>query len=127
MMFAVQPTDAQLQERVRKLEERVERLRTVNHDLNDRVETLSERRGRDGHFTLERAKSVTFDKANAVEKALQAAHQDGKISPEASLKGAPFNKVSSGPLTMVVRHYVKWEHVLDFERWTDRMDEEMKQ
>ena len=31
----------------------------------------------------------------------------------------------SEPLTMVVRHYVKWERALDFERWTDEMDAEM--
>jgi superfamily I DNA and/or RNA helicase len=29
------------------------------------------------------------------------------------------------PITLAVRHYVKWECALEFEKWTDEMDAEM--
>lgn len=32
----------------------------------------------------------------------------------------------AAPLTMACRHYVKWEHQIDFENWSRRMDAEMK-
>jgi antibiotic biosynthesis monooxygenase (ABM) superfamily enzyme len=32
----------------------------------------------------------------------------------------------SAPLTMAVRHYVKWEHQINFENWTKDMDTEMR-
>lgn len=30
------------------------------------------------------------------------------------------------PLTLACKHYVKWEHQIDFERWTQEMDAEMR-
>lgn len=124
-MFALQPTDVQLQARVRKLEERLDRLRSINNDLNHRVESLSERTTSIPH--LQRAKSQAIVRHDAVDKALTAR----KDSPPSSTKSDGINPsqplfTSSGPLTMVVRHYIKWEHVLDFNIWCDRIDEEMK-
>lgn len=55
----------------------------------------------------------------------QVQSQSRPSSPSPSQSNGEMMRDRAAPLTMACRHYVKWEHHLDFENWSKEMDAEM--
>jgi antibiotic biosynthesis monooxygenase (ABM) superfamily enzyme len=105
-------------DRLSKLEVKCDRLRSANHELRQRISSIEDTRRRassnpsmvgDGDTT------ASVDPAEMV---------DGYAADEFSSNILAFGEHSldsNVPITMAVRHHVKWECVLDFEKWTDEI------
>jgi len=133
---------AEVREKIQKLEVRVDKLLGMNtrlhaelKDLKQGVESLAPPSTSNGsvddheEFCDEVLEDVL---KNNVEKMVGsiASHRDSrskiqKMKSQGELVMEPEPDLDA-PLTMACRHYVKWEHQLDFENWCKEIDAEMK-
>ena len=102
--------------RIKTLESRVDKLLEMNKSLQAEVNTLQ---------------TVTSPLLSPANKLEDDAFEDvvaNKAAKIASDRQSSSNLGSdrSAPLTMAVRHYIKWEYQIDFINWTKEMDDEMR-
>jgi antibiotic biosynthesis monooxygenase (ABM) superfamily enzyme len=122
-MFAVKmkppSVPVEIVRRLDKLEGNVSKLRAVNHKLNSQLNRLLGSSGVASEHDDEEKLSLLTGSKNAdssfnyVEAALLRQSTNGALNGQ------------QRAITMAVKHYVKWECVLEFEQWTDRMDAAM--
>ena len=96
----------ELMQRVAKLEARCDKLRSVNHELRVQMSSLNDTRS-----------SISGVDPATVKHEANPSLED--ISSKTVLLTGEHTRDSNVPITMAVRHSVKWECVPDFEKWTD--------
>eukprot|EP00602_Paraphysomonas_sp_CaronLab_P003734 CAMPEP_0185033938 /NCGR_PEP_ID=MMETSP1103-20130426/23366_1 /TAXON_ID=36769 /ORGANISM="Paraphysomonas bandaiensis, Strain Caron Lab Isolate" /LENGTH=440 /DNA_ID=CAMNT_0027570389 /DNA_START=66 /DNA_END=1388 /DNA_ORIENTATION=+ len=130
-MFApapVSPVPPAVMQRLNKLEQRLELIRKMNHSLKTRLEDvvpnstdtandMMRLESDSRQQLLQRKETHTNEMAEQIGERIR--HYDNLKYDEAKGDGIV------GPLSLAVRHFVKWECVEDFEQWTDKMDAEM--
>jgi hypothetical protein len=113
--------------RISRLEARVDTLRSLNHNLSTELTYLSEKMG-------ESRKDITSTEELELRSISESEIKTMKSNPGGLLKAISKHfsqknldsSAESGHLTLVVRHFVKWECALDFENWTNEIEAEMQ-
>jgi antibiotic biosynthesis monooxygenase (ABM) superfamily enzyme len=146
-MFASKGTPGPSKETVahfKKMECRLEATRRVQHQLSSEIERMkSQMHLSQGHQQRRGSSSSTLSKdaeelhestrhqvAEGIERslALRGAMKKSKSTshlqtlgnaPSPHFNGDEIKEGNHGPITVAVAHWVKWEHILDFELWTE--------
>ena len=130
-MFSIKmappPIPKELLTRLSRLEARVDTLRSLNHNLSTELLHLNEKLG--GH-----KKDFTGSDLHDIRSISESEIETMKSNPGGLLKAISKrfsqtqldNNKETGHLTLVVRHFVKWECALEFENWTNEMEAEMQ-
>ena len=103
--------------RIDRLEANLDKLRSVNYELNMQLKSSI------SNLIPPNTASVTT--MIPVTTTSTGDRQSDSIVKEID-KQAAANMMKQEPITLVVRHFVKWEFIPDFESWTDEMDREMQ-
>jgi antibiotic biosynthesis monooxygenase (ABM) superfamily enzyme len=118
-----------LTRRLERLESNVTRLRSVCNTLDTELakyRLLGDHQHDNGGIMKSDAETESLlprpSRDNYVVQALQSKIQQISTSSPATIETRSRNT----PITMAVKHYVKWEAEIAFEQWTDRMDDTMK-
>lgn len=116
-----------------KLEERVDKLLGMNKDLQTQMAALippSGNHSEGGAGAYDGSKSKQEQEQEYSKGFLDDIYVNDVVKMVGSIEESQSSGVSTSgrasPLTMAVRHYVKWEHQMDFEKWSVDMDAEMK-
>lgn len=145
MMFAQKGTPGTSKETIahfKKMECRLEATRRVQHQLSNEIERMKSQMS----FSLGEKSSMSkagedlheSTRHQVVRGIQRSLSQRGTMvkskstSNIASLESAPLNlnrddikDGDHGPITVAVAHWVKWEHILDFELWTEEITSAM--
>jgi len=97
--------------RIDRLEAKLDKLRSINYNLNVQLKSIS------NSIPTKTTMVPTSEHLNRL--------QSDSIAKEID-KQAVANMMKQEPITLVVRHFVKWECIPDFESWTDEIDREMQ-
>ena len=105
--------------RIDRLEAKLDKLRSVNYELTMQLKSSISNWVPNTASTTDVVPSTTSRTTG-----LQSDSIVEEIDKQAAAAAASMMKYE--PITLVVRHFVKWEFIPDFERWTDEMDREMQ-
>ncbi len=65
-------------------------------------------------------------KNDFLDTAFKSISSSSSSNSSSSSSSSSISDVKGGAVNMSVGHNIKWEHLLDFEKWCDAMEEEMK-
>jgi antibiotic biosynthesis monooxygenase (ABM) superfamily enzyme len=116
MIFALkvaQPISPEMLQWMDKIEGKVTSLRRVEHELREQIARL-ENIHTQGDADFNAVKGRGLSEINSA------------LDHYADKSGFAYQGEQPKRISMAVRHFVKWEYVLEFESWTDDIENEMR-
>jgi antibiotic biosynthesis monooxygenase (ABM) superfamily enzyme len=124
-MFAVKispPPHPDLLRRLDTLERKIEKLREVEHNLKLSIQSSN---SPELQPLIANAQEFHISSIRNIESSVEHIKRTEYRRRSNSDIMIPSNTPNKHKISMAVRHYVKWECVLEFEDWTNKMEAEM--